>query len=282
MNSTSMNNIQEFVTYEALSLGVGDSVRLVCPVCGARHERSFQITRTQSNLLYRCWRVACGVKGVVGSRSLEYTGSYGIRLPPDTPRTPVPRPFPYSTQRVPLFEQAIVWHRYRIGGNTLNLAGVLWAEEIESLVFPCYDISGGMTGYATKRLSPMGAAGRKSDVFWDTAPPRYFPLLWGKLSPSGGSTAYLVEDCLSCLKLWQTGVTAIALLGTKLDDKTALEISKVFRKVVFCLDNDATAKSVELSRKYNLLFDKVSILVPPADPKDMQPEELESLLYAGS
>jgi DNA primase len=76
-------------------------------------------------------------------------------------------------------------------------------------------------------------------------------------------------------------VSSIALLGTKLDDSTALEISKAYRKVVFCLDNDATVKAVELSRKYNLLFDKVSILVPPADPKDMALEELENLLYAG-
>ena len=272
-----MNDISEYVTYEALSLGVGDSIRLVCPVCNARHERSFQITRTQSNLLYRCWRVACGAKGVVGSRNSGYERHLGGM---GTPSKSQPRPFPYSTQKVPVFEQAIVWHRYRIGGDTLNLAGVLWAEEIESIVFPCYDLSGAFTGMATKCLA-RSRGGRKSDLFWDDAPPRYLPLLWGKLSPSGGSTAYLVEDCLSCLKLWQTGVTAIALLGTKLDDKAALEISKVFRKVVFCLDNDATAKSVELSRKYNLLFDKVSILVPPADPKDMQPEELENLLYAG-
>jgi len=125
VNSTSMNNIQEFVTYEALSLEVGNSIRMVCPACRARHEKSFQITRAQSNLLYRCWRVACGVKGVVGSRSPEYTGSYGIRITPGTPRKPQPRPFPYSTQKVPVLEKAIVWHRYRIGGATLNLAGVL-------------------------------------------------------------------------------------------------------------------------------------------------------------
>ena len=276
-----MNDISEYVTYEALSLGVGDSVRLVCPVCSARHERSFQITRTQSNLLYRCWRVACGIKGVVGSRSPEYTGSYGIRLPPDTPRTPLPRPFPYSTQKVPVFEQAIVWHRYRIGGDTLDVSGVLWTEGIESLVFPCYDLLGAFTGLATKCLA-RPYRGRKSDLFWDEGPPRYFTARWRLQQHSYRSVVYLVEDCLSALKIWQAGGAAIALLGTKLDDKTALEISKVFRNVVFCLDNDATAKSVELSRKYNLLFDKVSILVPPADPKDMHPEELENLLYAGS
>ncbi len=279
MNSTNMNSIQEFVTYEALSLEVGNSIRMVCPVCNARHEKSFQITRTQSNLLYRCWRMACGVKGVVGSRSPEYTGSYGIRLQPGIPRKPQPRPFPYSTQRVPVLERAIVWHRYRIGGATLNQAGVLWAEEIESLVFPCYDLSGAFAGLATKCLaSPY--RGRKSDLFWDEEPPRYFTTRWGLQQHPYGSVVYLVEDCLSALKIWQAVGAGIALLGTKLDDKTALEISKAYRNVVFCLDNDATAKAVELSRKYNLLFDKVSILVPPADPKDMAPEELENLLYA--
>jgi hypothetical protein len=267
-----VTNIQEFVTYEALSLEVGNSIRMVCPECNARHEKSFQITRTQSNLLYRCWRMACGVKGVVGSISTWPSGVVG------TPGTPKPRPLPYSTSKVGVYEQAIVWHRYRITGESLDRAGVRWAEEIESLVFPCYTIDGGFVGYATKRLAnPVTSP--KSNLFWNTAHPRYFKVMEGLLR--GNDTVYLVEDCLSALKLWQAGVSSIALLGTKLDDSTALEISKAYRKVVFCLDNDATVKAVELSRKYNLLFDKVSILVPPADPKDMAPEDLENLLYAG-
>ena len=265
-----MNNIQEFVTYEALSLEVGNSVRMVCPVCSARHEKSFQITRAQSNLLYRCWRMACGVKGVVGSISTWPGGVVG------TPSTPKPRPLPYSTSKVGGYEQAIVWHKYKITGESLERAGVRWAEEIESLVFPCYTIDGEFIGYATKSLAnPVTSL--KSNLFWNTSPPRYFKVMEWLLR--GDDTVVLVEDCLSAIKLWQAGVSSIALLGTKLDDRTALEISKSYRKAVFCLDNDATAKAVELSRKYNLLFDKVSILVPPADPKDMAPEELENLLY---
>lgn len=268
-----MNSLHEFVTYEALSLQVGDSVRMVCPVCDARHEKSFQITRTQSNLLYRCWRAACGVKGVVGSRahSMDHLHSSGWRA---TTR----RPFPYSTSRVDGYEQAIVWHRYKIRPETLNYAGVRWAEEIESLVFPCNTLRGDFVGYATKSLSPT--PGRpKSALFWDVVPPKYYATPEWTVVRS--DTVVLVEDCLSALKIGQSGTSAVALLGTKLDDSTAMEISKAYRKVVFCLDNDATAKSVELARKYNLLFDKVSILVPPADPKDMAPEELENLLYAG-
>jgi hypothetical protein len=267
-----MNNIQEFVTYEALSLEVGNSIRMVCPVCNARHEKSFQITRTQSNLLYRCWRMACGAKGVVGSFTREY------REPSSAVTTPKPRPFPYSTSRVGDYEQAIVWHKYKITGVSLERAGVRWAEEAESLVFPCYTIDGEHVGHVTKCLDRTNLS-PKSLLFWNTSPPRYFKVTEWLLR--GNDTVYLVEDCLSAIKLRQAGVSSIALLGTKLDDSTALEISKAYRKVVFCLDNDATVKAVELSRKYNLLFDKVSILVPPADPKDMAPEELENLLYAG-
>lgn len=265
-----MNSIQEFVTYEALSLEVGNSIRMVCPVCNARHEKSFQITRAQSNLLYRCWRMACGVKGVVGSFTREYREPSPVVVPPK------PRHLPYSTSRVGGYEQAVVWHRYRITGESLERAGVRWAEAIESLVFPCYTIDGEFVGYATKSLAnPVTSL--KSNLFWDRAPPRYFKVMEWALR--GDDTVVLVEDCLSALKLWQAGVSSIALLGTKLDDSTALEISKSYRKVVFCLDNDATAKAVELSRKYNLLFDKVSILVPRVDPKDMPMDELENLLY---
>ena len=271
MNSTSMNNIQEFVTYEALSLEVGNSIRMVCPVCNARHEKSFQITRTQSNLLYRCWRIACGVKGVVGSISRCIQPGEVV-----THTQPKPRPLPYSTSKVGVYEQAIVWYKYRITGESLGRAGVRWVEEVESLVFPCYTIDGEHVGYATKCLARTNVF-PKSLLFWNTSPPRYFKVMEWALR--GDDTVYLVEDCLSALKLWQAGVSSIALLGTKLDDSTALEISKAYRKVVFCLDNDATAKAVELSRKYNLLFDKVSILVPRVDPKDMPMDELENLLY---
>jgi hypothetical protein len=272
VNSTSMNNILEFVTYEALSLEVGNSIRMVCPVCNARHEKSFQITRTQSNLLYRCWRMACGVKGVVGSFTREYINPYKDRI------VPKPRPLPYSTSKVGGYEQAIVWYRYKITGESLERAGVRWAEEMGSIVFPCYTIDGEHVGYVTKCLVQTNVS-PKSLLFWNTTPPRYFKVM--ERAQRANGTVYLVEDCLSALKLWQSGVSSIALLGTKLDDSTALEIAKSYRKVVFCLDNDATVKAVELSRKYNLLFDKVSILVPPADPKDMAPEELENLLYAG-
>lgn len=267
-----MSSIQEFVTYEALSLPVGGSMRTVCPVCRATHEQSFRIRRTENNLLYKCWRMACGVKGVAGSFTREYREPSSVVAPPK------PRPLPYSTSRVGGYEQAIVWYRYKITGESLERAGVRWAEEIESLVFPCYTIDGEHVGYATKRLARTNVF-PKSLLFWNTAPPRYFKVM--ERAPHGDGTVYLVEDCLSALKLWQSGVSSIALLGTKLDDITALEISKSYRKVVFCLDNDATAKAVELSRKYNLLFDKVSILVPPADPKDMAPEDLENLLYVG-
>jgi hypothetical protein len=217
--------------------------------------------------------MACGAKGVVGSFTREY------REPSSAVTTPKPRPFPYSTSRVGEYEQAIVWYKYKITGESLERAGVRWAEEMGSLVFPCYTIDGEHVGYVTKCLVQTNVS-QKSLLFWNTISPRYFKVM--ERAPHGDGTVYLVEDCLSALKLWQSGVSSIALLGTKLDDITALEISKSYRKVVFCLDNDATAKAVELSRKYNLLFDKVSILVPPADPKDMAPEDLENLLYAGT
>jgi DNA primase len=216
--------------------------------------------------------MACGVKGVVGSFTREY------KDPSSAVPLTKPRPLPYSTSKVGGYEQAIVWHRYKITVESLERAGVRWAEEIESLVFPCYTIDGEHVGYVTKCLVQTNVS-PKSLLFWNTTSPRYFKVM--EWAPHGDGTVYLVEDCLSALKLWQSGVSSIALLGTKLDDSTALEISKAYRKVVFCLDNDATAKAVELSRKYNLLFDKVSILVPSADPKDMAPEELENLLYAG-
>jgi len=262
--------LDNFVTYEALVLPVGGSMRTVCPVCRAGHEQSFRISRTERNLLYKCWRMKCGVRGVVGS----VTGHSCQHLP-----SPKPRPFLYSTTQVPMYEEAVVWHKYKISSAALHDYGVLWAEEIESLVFTCYSLSGDVTGVATKRLGAVYEKS-KSSVYWDTVPPQYYapnPYPQGRK----GDTVILVEDCLSCLKVEEAGHTAVALLGTKMTPATAMEIAAVYRNVVFCLDNDATVKAVELAREYNLLFDKVSILVPRVDPKDMPMDELENLLYDG-
>ena len=259
--------LDNFVTYEAMALPLGGSLRTVCPVCRAGHEQSFRILRTESNLLYKCWRMNCGVRGVVGS----ITGSPAVG-----PYRQKSRPFVYGTTSVPEFEQAIVWYKYQIGGKVLKSYGVRWSEEIESLVFPCYSLDGDATGFATKRLG-VAYGKPKASVYWDTVPPQYYtpPGAW-----RGGSVV-LVEDCLSCLKIQEAGGSSIALLGTKLTPATAMEIAQVYRNVVFCLDNDATAKSVELAKEYNLLFDRVSILVPRVDPKDLPMDELENLLYDG-
>lgn len=265
MDKRELNN---FVTYEALSLPVGGSMRTVCPVCQAPHEQSFRISRTESNLLYKCWRMKCGVRGVVGS----ITGHYN-QYPP----SPKPRPFLHSTTQVPMYEEAVVWHKYKISSAALHDYGVLWAEEIESLVFPCYSLSGDVTGVATKRLG-VSYDKPKSSVYWDTSPPKYYAPARGV---GVGKPVILVEDCLSCLKIREAGADSLALLGTKLTPDAALEIAHAYREVVFCLDNDATVKSVELAKEYNLLFDKVSILVPRVDPKDMPMDELENLLYDG-
>ena len=267
-----MNKLEldKFVTYEALDLPVGGSMRTICPVCRAIHEQSFRIVRTEHNLLYKCWRMKCGVRGVVGSIGHHSTA-------PD--KRIVDRPFTYKTTHVREYEQATVWYRYGIGGDALDSYGVRWCEELESLVFPCYSLSGDALGFVTKRLG-LGP-GPKSSLFWNTiAIPLYYAPQ-PRTQVKGGGTVVVVEDCLSCIKIQEAGGTAIALLGTKLAPKTAMEIASVYRNVVFCLDNDATAKSVGFAKEYNLLFDKVSILVPRVDPKDMPMSELENLLYDG-
>jgi DNA primase len=209
----------------------------------------------------------CGVRGVVGSIGGGYSQHQHHQKP---------RPFVHSTTTVPEHERAILWYKYGIDAVALDAYGVLWAEEIESVVFPCYSLDGDATGFATKILGPTYGGKPKSSVYWDTSPPQYYaparPVEVGK-------PVILVEDCLSCLKIREAGAESIALLGTKLTPATAMEIAAVYRNVVFCLDNDATVKAVELAKEYNLLFDKVSILVPRVDPKDMPMDELENLLY---
>lgn len=272
------DRIVESIKERALSLGMGESTRVVCPFCNAQHEKSCSITRQPGVLYFRCFRVSCGKSGAVCS----LPGDSDYRLmdvkydATRYPRQRAPRPFTYRTTRLPDYAKDILRDRYQLPTDYLEHTGkISWAPELVAFVFPCHSINGRTMGYATKKLYKTQGQ-RKADLFWDDTPPRYYAP--NHQFPDAGGAIWVVEDCLSCLKMWSVGYPSIALLGTSMHDTVAVTLSGRFRSVNICLDPDATDKAFDMVRDYKLLFDKMSVVVLKADPKDTPLAELEKLL----
>ena len=86
-----MHDIRTTVAVVAPQLKPGQTIRQVCPVCCAEHEKSFSIRRDAHDthrIWFRCWRVKCGVTG-------SHTDAAGLLLSvvAETPdwKTEVPR-----------------------------------------------------------------------------------------------------------------------------------------------------------------------------------------------
>ena len=271
------DRIGDSIKERALSLGVGESTRVVCPFCNAQHEKSCSITRYPSSLYFRCFRAACGKAGTVSSlpggsyRLVDTLAGSSAEMPNSSPR-----PLTYRTTHLPDYAKEALRSMYELSPGYLEHKGsVCWVPDLESFGFPCHSLDGDVSGFATKRLYKSSGE-HKTELFWDRAPPRYYAPNYR--FPGAGGAIWVVEDCLSCLKMWSIGCPSIALLGTSMHETVATALLGRFRSVNICLDPDATDKAFGMVRDYKLLFDKMSVVVLKADPKDTPLAELEKLL----
>ena len=88
---------------------------------------------------------------------------------------------------------------------------------------------------------------------------------------------WVVEDQFSAMRLWQHGLSAVALLGTHINHERAVEISSVSNDVFLALDKDATAKAIEYATKFRYAFN-AKVVALTRDIKDQTEEELKELI----
>lgn len=91
--------------------------------------------------------------------------------------------------------------------------------------------------------------------------------------------AVLVEDCLSaCAVSRDASWQGVALLGTNLSDfQCDYILMQGYKKILVMLDPDATNKAVKIATRLNLYVPTRAVPVP-ADPKDMDPTQIDDFL----
>lgn len=81
------------------------------------------------------------------------------------------------------------------------------------------------------------------------------------------------------MRLWQEGLSAVALLGTHLNHSRVVEIGSVagHAPVLLALDRDATNKSVEYAATFRYALN-LRVVALTKDIKDMNAEELNEVI----
>jgi DNA primase len=98
------------------------------------------------------------------------------------------------------------------------------------------------------------------------------------MEAGAGREVWVVEDQWSAMRLWQEGVSAVALLGTHINHERAVEISSVSRDVLIALDKDATARAIQYATQYRYAFN-AKVIALEKDIKDTSIEELKQLIH---
>lgn len=250
--------IRAAIQSEADGLDIGErSARQVCPFCsgGNSGEASFSFIKHENAILYNCFRASCGQRGAIG----YYDAVKTERKPFKKKKAKV---FTGTLTELPENYRRFFKAKFGLTNETLDAWDIRWSPSHQRVWFPArdergYDI-GGMarlytpTDFAEQDL--IGGCSRKGSKALSYPDETNVPFMsWYQRDKE--STHVLVEDSVSALKVWQAGLSCIALHGTHLSTEAALYLAERVTRVAIALDQDATQTAVKLYRKIGVLFE---------------------------
>ena len=252
-------NYRTTIILLASSQDNGDTIRYICPRCegGNSGEKSLSVTRDESgHLVWQCFKDKCPEKGGTDS---SVTSTKVVKVAKKR------KEFKGTTK--PLSD----YHLRRINALWGITDPPYWYYTPEyggrvamSVRSPKYMHRGwvlrDIRGTAQVKALNYIEEGEES-------------LSWYKNASNKNGTI-LVEDIPSAVRASKY-VSAVALLGTAIGKDKAIEISEhAARPIVLALDQDATAKSFDIVRRYGLSWEDTKILPLKKDLKDMTEDEL--------
>lgn len=265
-------------------LGMSYSRRTDCPECGA--ERSALVSRKGHNHGYvHCFRASCQYSAPV---HLELSMSELIRLrTEDALRNPSALTYDLPKDCVPanslLGAECTGLHELWLWLGKAGLRAedvqnwVQWSESMQSAVIPCvaqgYNVGVLYRPLPSRRGVPKYILKHRTGTGAIWAP--------GGMFPHPGRNVHVVEDALSCIRLFLLGVPVVASLGTHCNDSIMAGLLDLRpASVTLFLDGDrAGARGTSIfKRKMDLHgIQHAQITLQDRDPKDCTNEELRML-----
>lgn len=262
-------------------LAIGErSDHLVCPCCGGgdSSERSLLVWCHADGLVYKCYRVKCGLNGKVGQVGYRPIATK-VRKPKYHTRMLSPEPLPDD-----VLDWYLDWFWWA-DESMLMMNGVLWDEETERILYPIKSATGTHEGYLARLydalvLDESNLQGPKARAYYNTLAKDYkLTCMMTPINAQFEDYVVVVEDYPSAMRL-NVEIPTIALSGTNVQDPTLMELVRVGkRKVCFVLDADATSKAAAMVYNYGLHFEHLTF-VPlfHKDPKDMEDDDFDDLV----
>ena len=247
----------------------GETKRINCPFCGG--DKTFTLSNVDGRRIWNCYKASCKASG---SKSVgRTTGSIRRKLtsPVIDLRAGVrsnPSPLPEI-----------------ISFDTFSRPEVLtYLNEVHAFDAVCRGMI--KVGYAPKENRVLffmngdkGAVGRALD---DRKPKwKAFGDTTGIFSCGSGRTAIVVEDAASACAVSTCEddsfpYTGVALLGTNLNALQKRQLTQ-YDRVIFCLDSDASKRSIVMLRKIEGLV-PASVKFLDTDLKWMSKEKIKETL----
>lgn len=268
-----MTDYKQAVIEQAISLPAGCSQRCPCPKCGSKN--SFSMSRTSSEILYICFSMHCGLKGVITSkggeaRELDQTVIRHHKLFKGT-LTALESWEVYHLMNVFLIDEQWLQH-------------VRYSEEDGRVYFPQYDVLGRIHGYIARHYPALdrNRPTKGAKAYWKQSMEGDGGLLFPNMEVLAQvvktKRVCVVEDYPSMLRInSQIGIPTCCLGGTNIFDRhISTMLSLGVKELIIILDADAVTKAVKLKRSLALAFDNVHVIpLLGADPKDMTYGELD-------
>lgn len=172
--------------------------------------------------------------------------------------------------------QAQDWlKQYGITHNDLLTFDVLFSHKQNALIFPFYDIRGGLFAYQMRQFAP----GKPK---WHTVGKIHSEPVWftGDGLTTLIDTVVLVKDVVSAMKVGHICDT-IVLFGTDIKKAVIDGPLECYKNVVLWLDKDAQKKAIEYSHQLHYMLQgsvNCYVISTEEDPKAHTIREIEELL----
>lgn len=243
---------------------------LLCPWCkgGQSGERSLLAWRDGVSLRAKCKRAKCGRFGAWDAVDLGMAPLEPGRLPPGKR---------YWVNTLPLTDATVaaLEARYRLSPATMAHYGLRQGPGGKAAYCPVYGPTGQTRGVVRRWLDgtlpkvkgypshehPEGAAWQA--WFYRDAQRPFAPLV------------VCVEDVFSAMRLWERGITAVALLGVSLTPVRVAELRRFASSILVALDADAWPLAISSALRFHVEVRRVE-----PDIKDMTEEQLSTWITA--
>jgi hypothetical protein len=255
-------------TLSSIRLKDGETKRMDCPFCYGKG--TFTITRKDGNRVWNCYKASCTASGGQGDTRSLASLKKAVVGRSEHPQGPFngsirinPNPIPPIITSVDNHPEILA---YLSQVNVLeavlkDIAKVSYAPKEHRVMFWMNDGQGCVGRALDGRKPKWKCYGNTSGIY----------------TCGSGSTAVVVEDAASaCAVGVITGYTGVALLGTHLDHIQKRQLVS-YERLIICLDNDASSKSIKLLRKVEGLVPS-TIRFLRDDIKWMNKAQIEEIL----